>query len=53
MNTRTAHKVDERESDMRAIKEGWYAMDEKGKLTSGPYSNREDCSKDIARPAPR
>jgi hypothetical protein len=50
MNCRVPHQVDERESDMRAIKEGWYAMDGNGNLTFGPYSSREDCAKEISRP---
>jgi hypothetical protein len=50
MNCRIPHRVDERESDMRAIKEGWYAMDENGNLTFGPYSSREDCTNKISRP---
>jgi hypothetical protein len=35
MNCRIAHRVNERESDLRAIKEGWYAMDENGNLSFG------------------
>jgi hypothetical protein len=49
MNCRIPHRVDERESDMRAIKEGWYAMDENGNLTFGPHSSREDCTSEISR----
>ena len=35
--------VNENKSDMRCIKPGWYAMDEDGSLSSGPFVNREDC----------
>jgi hypothetical protein len=30
------HYVNERQSDLRAVKEGWYAMDEHGELLFGP-----------------
>jgi hypothetical protein len=53
MNCCVPHQVNERESDMRAVKEGWYAMDESGTLTFGPYSSREDCTNKISRPTRR
>jgi hypothetical protein len=34
--------INEDQSDMRGVKEGWYTMDKEGKLTSGPFSSRED-----------
>ena len=37
------HYVNENKSDMRGIKPGWYAMDDGGKLSSGPFSSREEC----------
>lgn len=37
------HYINERQSDLRAVKEGWYAMDEHGKLLVGPFFNRESC----------
>ncbi len=41
------HYVSEDESDMRGIKPGWYAMEDNGKLSSGPFSSRQECpSKD-------
>jgi hypothetical protein len=43
------HWVDERESDMRAIKQGWYAMDGNGKLSLGPCSTPEDCARKIGQ----
>jgi hypothetical protein len=35
--------VNENKSDMRCIKPGWYAMDEDGSLSSGPFVSREEC----------
>jgi hypothetical protein len=37
------HYVNENKSDIRRIKPGWYAMEDNGKLTSGPFSSREEC----------
>jgi len=37
------HYVNENKSDIRGIKPGWYAMDDAGKLSSGPFSSREEC----------
>jgi hypothetical protein len=37
------HYINENKSDMRGIKPGWYAMDDGGKLSSGPFSSREEC----------
>ena len=37
------HYVNEHQSDIRAIKTGWYAMENNGKLSSGPFSNQEKC----------
>jgi len=41
--------VNERQSDLRGVKEGWYAMDACGHLLSGPFSNRENCLTRISR----
>ena len=38
------HYINENKSDMRGIKPGWYATDDGGKLSSGPFSSREDAS---------
>jgi hypothetical protein len=35
--------VNEHQSDIRAIKPGWYGLERNGKLSSGPFSNREKC----------
>jgi len=37
------HYINQRQSDLRAVKEGWYVMDEHGKLLFGPFSKRENC----------
>ncbi len=37
------HYVSEDESDIRSVKPGWYAMEESGKLSRGPFSCREEC----------
>jgi hypothetical protein len=37
------HFINEDRSEMRAIKPGWYAMDDAGKLKSGPFSSHEEC----------
>ena len=37
------HFINELHSDLRGVKEGWYAIDERGNLLLGPFSNREIC----------
>ena len=37
------HYFNEDRSEMRGIKPGWYAMDDAGKLSSGPFSSHEEC----------
>jgi hypothetical protein len=37
------HYVNENQSDIRAIKTGWYGMENNGKLSSGPFPNQEKC----------
>ncbi len=37
------HYINEDRSEMRGIKPGWYAMDDNGKLSSGPFSSRHEC----------
>jgi hypothetical protein len=39
----TPHYINERESDLRGVKEGWYVIDEHGNLLSGPFSNQQSC----------
>ncbi len=36
-------------TDMRCIKAGWYAMDDRGKVSSGAYFSREECLRRIGR----
>jgi hypothetical protein len=45
MNHLAPHYVNEHQSDIRGIKDGWYAMEKDGNLVSGPFSSREDCLK--------
>jgi hypothetical protein len=37
------HYIAELQSDLRAVKEGWYAINKHGVLLLGPFSNRESC----------
>jgi hypothetical protein len=37
------HYINEDRSEMRGIKPGWYAMEDDGKLYSGPFSSRHEC----------
>jgi hypothetical protein len=37
------HYISEDRSEMRGIKPGWYAMEDDGKLSSGPFSSRDEC----------
>jgi hypothetical protein len=41
------HYINENKSDMRGIKPGWYAIENDGNLSSGPFSNREECIEKI------
>jgi hypothetical protein len=43
MTNSIPHYINERQSDLRGVKEGWYAMDEHGNFLSGPFSNQENC----------
>jgi hypothetical protein len=46
------HYISEDKSDMRGIKHGWYAVEDDGNLSSGPFSSLEKCvkSKRITQP---
>jgi len=44
------HYIGENKSDMRGIKPGWYAIEDDGNLSSGPFSSREECVKRITQP---
>jgi hypothetical protein len=37
------HYINEHQSDIRAIKPGWYGVENNGKLSSGPYPNHGKC----------
>jgi hypothetical protein len=44
------HYISEDKSDMRGIKHGWYAVEDDGKLSAGPFSSRAECTKRITQP---
>jgi hypothetical protein len=44
------HYISENKSDMRSIKPGWYAVEDDGNLSSGPFSSREACVARITQP---
>jgi hypothetical protein len=44
------HYIGEHNTAMRDIKPGWYAIEERGGLSFGPFSSREGCIKKIAPP---
>jgi hypothetical protein len=43
LNHPAPYYINEHQSDMRGIKDGWYAMKKDGNLASGPFASREDC----------
>ncbi len=51
MNTR--HYINQDKSDMRGIKPGWYAVENDGNLSSGPFPSFEECLKRITQPTER
>ena len=42
--------VNEVISDVRGIKSGWYAMDDVGNLSTGPFSSKAECLGSIIQP---
>jgi hypothetical protein len=44
------HYISEDKSDMRGIKHGWYAVEDDGNLSAGPFSSRAECIKRITQP---
>jgi hypothetical protein len=44
------HYIGENRSDMRGIKHGWYAIEDDGKLSSGPFPSFEVCVTKISQP---
>jgi len=45
------HFINDDRSEMRGIKPGWYAVDDDGNLSSGPFSSREQCLTRVTQPA--
>jgi hypothetical protein len=37
------HYINDHQADIRAIKPGWYGVENNGKRSSGPFSSREEC----------
>ena len=44
------HYVNEDQSEIRAIKPGWYGMESNGKISSGLFPNQEKCRTGITQP---
>ena len=44
------HYINENKSDILSVKPGWYAMDDAGKLSSGPFPSREECLSSGSQP---
>ena len=44
------HFINDDNSEMRGIKSGWYAIDDDGNLSSGPFSSYEQCLIRISQP---
>ena len=50
MNEPTPHYINENKSDVRGVKQGWYAMDDNGNLVYGPFLSSEACLSENPRP---
>jgi hypothetical protein len=44
------HHINENKSDIRGIKQGWYAIEDDGNLSSGPFPSFEECVTKINQP---
>ncbi len=44
------HYISENKSDMRGIKPGWYAIEDDGHISSGPFSSFDECVRRIGEP---
>jgi hypothetical protein len=44
------HYIGEDKSEMRGIKPGWYAIEDDGNISSGPFPSRQECVKRITQP---
>ena len=42
--------INEQQSEIRGIKRGWYTMDERGKLCSGPFLSPSECLRRVSQP---
>jgi hypothetical protein len=45
-----AFYISENKSDMRGIKHGWYALEDDGNLSFGPFPSFEECFARISQP---
>ena len=45
-----AYYISENKSDVRGIKQGWYAMEDDGNLSSGPFPSFEECVASVSQP---
>ena len=44
------HYINEVISDVRGIKPGWYATEDDGNLSLGPFASREECLSRCTQP---
>jgi hypothetical protein len=44
------HYINDDKSDMRGIKPGWYAIEDDGDISSGPFASRQECVTRITQP---
>jgi len=51
MTETNSQYINERQSDLRGVNEGWYVADSRGTLLSGPFHNQEVCLTRISRSA--
>ena len=49
MNNLTPCYVNEHQSDLRGVKDGWYASKLSGQLLFGPFANQEACLSRISQ----
>jgi hypothetical protein len=44
------HFINDDRAEMRGIKPGWYAIDDDGNLSSGPFFSRDQCLIRVTQP---
>ena len=44
------HFLNDDKSEMRGIKPGWYAIEDDGNLSSGPFASHDQCLARITQP---